>query len=413
MGEAAGRKGRRLALTLGSVALAAVVVTLLIRSMSGRTALDASELFTVARRSFPVLLREKGELKAAKSVDIKSDVEGRATIIWLIDEGTQVKKGDLLVRLASDQIEEKIRTEEIKAANSIAAVAAAEKEHEILLDQNASDQRRVELALRMARIEKQKYLEGDWQQSLLDMQLELDRAQMVLSRTQEQLIDSEDLHAKGFITESDLWRDRISAFEADIAVKKAKLLKEISLQYTHPKELEQRESDVSEGIKELERVKKSNAAKASKSASELKAKQAELAVIQERLAKFTKQRADCEIHAPQDGLVVYESGRGHWDNRQIAEGAEVHERQTIIKLPDPRVMVVTVRIHEANTDKIAIGQHAQVSVEGLPGAVFTGKVTKIAPLADSQNRWLNPDLKEYETEITLDQSDDRLKPGVT
>ncbi|MHC4609714.1 MAG: efflux RND transporter periplasmic adaptor subunit, partial [Planctomycetota bacterium] len=41
------------------------------------------------------------------------------------------------------------------------------------------------------------------------------------------------------------------------------------------------------------------------------------------------------------------------------------------------------------------------------------KVTKIAVLADSQNQWLNPDLKEYETEITLDQTDVPLKPGVT
>jgi HlyD family secretion protein len=52
-------------------------------------------------------------------------------------------------------------------------------------------------------------------------------------------------------------------------------------------------------------------------------------------------------------------------------------------------------------------------VEGLPGRVFIGKVTKIAVLADSQNMWLNPDLKEYETEITLDKTDAKLKPGVT
>jgi len=52
-------------------------------------------------------------------------------------------------------------------------------------------------------------------------------------------------------------------------------------------------------------------------------------------------------------------------------------------------------------------------VEGLPGVMLTGTVTRIAPLADSQNRWLNPDLKQYRTEITLDKADVRLTPNAT
>ena len=111
---------------------------LLARSIGGGVGGDALESFTVVRRSFPVLLREKGELKADKSVDVKCEVEGRSTIIWLIEEGTEVEEGELLVKLASDQIDEKVRTEEIKDANAAAAAEAAEKEHEILLDQNAS-----------------------------------------------------------------------------------------------------------------------------------------------------------------------------------------------------------------------------------------------------------------------------------
>jgi hypothetical protein len=60
-----------------------------------------------------------------------------------------------------------------------------------------------------------------------------------------------------------------------------------------------------------------------------------------------------------------------------------------------------------------MGQRAVVAVEGLPDKSFTGTVTKIAPLAESRNRWMNPDLKEYTTEITLDQTEPGLKPGAT
>ena len=76
-------------------------------------------------------------------------------------------------------------------------------------------------------------------------------------------------------------------------------------------------------------------------------------------------------------------------------------------------MQVVVRIHESKTDKLKLGQRVAIQVEGLPGREFSGTVSKIAAVADSQNRWLNPDLKEYETEITLDETDAPLKPGVT
>ncbi|MHC4235636.1 MAG: efflux RND transporter periplasmic adaptor subunit [Planctomycetota bacterium] len=409
--------GRSRSLRLPMIFLVVVVLGvagyLLARSIGGRSAGLALEASTVSRRSFPVLLREKGELKAAKSVDVKCEVEGRSTIISLIDEGTEVKEGDLLVKLASDQIDEKVRSEEIKDTNAAAAAAAAEKEHEILIDQNASDVRKGELALEMAGIELQKYLEGDWKQTQQDLELELERAQQVLERAKEDLKDSEELAAKEFITRGELLNDRFEERQAQHDVAKATLRKRIEEIYTHPQELQKRESDVQEVQNELKRVKKSAAAKESKSTASLEAKRAELALTRERLTKFREQQAKCEIRAPQDGLVVYDTGQSRWDRRQIAEGSEVYERQTIIKLPDPSVMVVTVRVHEAKTDRIAIGQKARVEVEGQPGKVFTGKVTKIAVLADSQNQWLNPDLKEYETEITLDQTDVPLKPGVT
>ncbi|MCH8150423.1 MAG: efflux RND transporter periplasmic adaptor subunit [Planctomycetes bacterium] len=72
-----------------------------------------------------------------------------------------------------------------------------------------------------------------------------------------------------------------------------------------------------------------------------------------------------------------------------------------------------VRIHEAKTNKLSLGQRAVIEVEGIPDTQFGGEVTKIAVIADTQNRWLNPDLKEYETEITLDPTDIPLKPGAT
>ncbi len=373
----------------------------------------AAEAHQVSRRSFSVTLNEKGELEAKKSTDVKVEVEGRSTIIWLIEEGTQVEKGDLIARIASNEIEERIQAEDIKAQNAKAAAEAADQQFEIMLDQNASDIRKARLALTNAEIEERKYVEGDSVQTLNAKENALRTAKLKLEQAQDVLKDSRALHDKGHLSKLDFERDVLSEIEANDAVEAADLDLKTFKTYTMPKELAQKASDVDEAKKDLERTIKKAEATEMKDRAQTAAKHAEYQLVQERLNKLREQQVKTELRAPAGGLVVYDTGPNRWNRREIAEGAEVFERQTVAKLPDPSQMIVKLRIHEAKTSLIAIGQKAKVEVEGIPDVLFDGVVTKIAPLADSQNNWLNPDMKEYATEIELESNNYELKPGVT
>src|SRR6185295_8076744 len=55
--------------------------------------------------------------------------------------------------------------------------------------------------------------------------------------------------------------------------------------------------------------------------------------------------------------------------------------------------------------RVSPGQSLDVSTEAYPGARFAGRVTAIAPLADSQSRVFN-------IEVTIPNADGRLKPGM-
>jgi HlyD family secretion protein len=367
----------------------------------------------VQRRTFTVKLNEKGELEATNSVDVKCEVEGRSTIIWLIPEGTEVKKGDLLVKIASNEIDDKVRAEQIKVQNAKAAADAAKQELDIALDQHASDIRKAELALDIAKTELEKYLKGDYELQLLEKKLAVETAKKTWEQSKGRLADSEALFKKKFITERELESNQLDEYKAGVEVKKSERAMAVFLDFDHPKNIQQKESDVAEAAKELERTRKKSTAQEAKLRSNLAAKDAEYQLTRDRLEKLLEQQKKTEIRAPADGLVVYYTGRHRWDRVQINEGAEVWERQTIITLPDTTQMQAKLRIHEAKTSKIALGQSATVEVEGIPGRTFTGEVTRIAPLADSQNNWLNPNLKEYDTEVTIDPNDVELKPGVT
>ncbi|MBN1491067.1 MAG: hypothetical protein JXA69_14225, partial [Phycisphaerae bacterium] len=180
-------------------------------------------LFDVVRRDFPVVLQEKGELNAANSIRISCELEGRATIIELVAEGTHVKKGDLLVQLASDQIEEQIREAETREATADAAYEAAVKELQILKDEDASKIRKGELAVWLAENQNEKYNKGDAAELRQDSNLALERAKYVLRRSEEELKDSEELYEQGFITRIELENDKFDKYTAEIELKKATL----------------------------------------------------------------------------------------------------------------------------------------------------------------------------------------------
>lgn len=372
------------------------------------------QVFTVMRRSFPIILQEKGELRAANTIDIRSELEGRSTIIYLVNEGTQVKKGDLLVELASESIDEKIRDAEIKEALARAAYEAAEKELQILRDSNASEIRKAELTKWLAEQAVKKYQEGEAAQLRQTANLAVEKAKYVVRRRQDQLKDSEQLFQQGYLTRMELENDRFNAYEAKIELEKAELDQKVVNEYTIPMALQEKQSAVREAEKDLDRTQKSAAASESKAVADVEAKKSELALTQEKLAKLREQKAKARIVATTEGLVVYakEDGWGQSDS-QIKTGAQVHERQLLIQLPDTSTMKVVLRVHEAKTEFLKIGLPAKVTIEGFSDQQFTGRISKIAALADSRSRWFNPNLKEYETEILLDGEFTHLKPGNT
>ena len=113
---------------------------------------DTSNVLTekVRKRNIVVSITEDGAVESAHNVDIKCEVQGGATILWLIKDGTFVKKGDELVRLDSSLIEEKISQQKIVFEKAKALMIEAEKTY------------------KAAEIAVAEYIEGTYVQSLQD-----------------------------------------------------------------------------------------------------------------------------------------------------------------------------------------------------------------------------------------------------
>jgi multidrug efflux pump subunit AcrA (membrane-fusion protein) len=101
-------------------------------------------LHKVKREPLIVSVTEKGTLESADNRDITCKVragsKGFATSInWVIDDGTRVKPGQLLMILDDSDLKDKEEDQKIKVESAMATKVKAEKDFEIAVKQNQKD----------------------------------------------------------------------------------------------------------------------------------------------------------------------------------------------------------------------------------------------------------------------------------
>ena len=377
---------------------------------------EEEALFTVMRDDLRISVTESGKIKASRSVNLTCELEGQSTIITIVPEGTYVNEGDVLVELDSANLRDSIDQHEITVKAAESSHTQASEAFEIQKNQNESNIKTAELARDFAKIDLDKYTEGDWPQQVREAQNKITTANSNLALKKRDLEGMERLAQKQYITEMDLKRAQYDYEVAQIALSQAEKAKELLEQYDHKKQLTKFTADYNESEKELERAKRRAASQFAQAQADLEAKKATFGMQKTRQTKLKDQLAKTTIKAPQPGLVVYASSSGERFMRSsglIAEGEKVYERQKLIELPDVSTMKVDVKVHESVRDIIKAGQQATISVEALPGLTLRGHVEKVAILPDAGERWMNPDLTVYTTSVVVDDKADALKPGMT
>ncbi|MDO8349062.1 MAG: efflux RND transporter periplasmic adaptor subunit, partial [Planctomycetota bacterium] len=225
-------------------------------------------------------------------------------------------------------------------------------------------------------------------------------------------VHSRHLESKRFITRNELEKDQLDYQSQVSQVTLAWNDLDLLINYTLAKERIKLTQDRDNALLEVERVKGSNEAAVIKADSDLQSREMEYTLAKERLENLDRQINSAVILAPTPGTVVYARiDRNRGGGEAVREGVQVRERQELIILPDTTKMRCLVKVQEAQVDKVARGQAAFVTVEAFQGEMFTGRVTSVAPVADSNSGWMTSDRKVYTTNVELDSDnpDGRLR----
>lgn len=385
-------------------------------SKPSASSLSAQSLAThrVTRGSFDMVVIANGEIEAKQKVEIKNKVDGTTTILEVVPEGTMAKKDEVLIRLADDDIRNKIEQETLSVEQARSDKLAAEQEHAIQINEADSDLKAAELKLELSKLDLQKWTRGDDPKKTRELNVAVQKTTRNLQRAKEELEASEQLYKEDFISQSELEDDRLDVIEAESDLKTAMLDVEVYKKYTRPKEQKKVQSDVDEAAAALERTKRRNESKLAQSKSKLQSKIRTLGLREDRLEKLEEQLEFCVVKAPQNGMVIYATTVSGWRRRNdpIVQGKQVRKNESLIILPDTSQMVASVKVHEALVGQLKLNLKAMVTIDATPDDPIEGKVAEIGVMA-SDGGWMNPDLREYTVKIDLPPSEGKdLKPAM-
>jgi multidrug efflux pump subunit AcrA (membrane-fusion protein) len=345
-------------------------------------------LHPVKREHLIVSVTEKGTLESADNRDIickvRAGTKGYAsTINWVIDDGSRVKPGQLLMILDDSPLRDQEEKQRIEVETALSNKVRAEKDVDIAVKQNRVNIKTAEATFIAAENALKNYTGLGYDASRAALAaLGGGAAALAEAGTFRQSVD--DLSGQVRLADSEVEQNRDRASWADRMVK---------LSYLSPAQAQAEKSRLDSSVEKLrslkaklrqllesdrdqtltnliltrdkeevnvEKVKLEAEASLAKFIAEKHKCDLLYAQADETLRDIMAQRAECRILAPDtiepnSMVVYYKNESSRWRNTSegmIEQGAQVKEGQKLLRIPDLRRMQVNTKVHEAMVARI-------------------------------------------------------------
>lgn len=361
--------------TIGVIAVAAVVVFAGVqwwKNSRGPVTPEIGLTHVVHRGDLIVTVSEQGTLESSNNTEIKCKIRGGSTVTWVIEGGTEVEPGDLLVRLDTKRIEDAIGKH---STDAFVAKATFER--------TKANVARAELAI-------DAYLEGTYKTQLNALEKNLALAEPTLKNQKKSLGQSESMFRRGYVNKYELQSRRLAVEQAELELKIRQKAIDVLNDYTKVMELEILHGN-------LHSLR-----------SKYKADEAGLRLDEGRRDTAIKELDYCEVRADRKGLVIFPSAAEWKETPDVTEGGHVRHDQVMLLMPDLTKMQIKVGIHETQVDRVEKGMKVQVT---LPDYEIEGEVDTVATVAKPAGWWTG-NMVKYDTIIKLPNTPG-VRPGMS
>ena len=375
---------------------------------------ETTPVFTVAEGPLTIGITASGSVQSRDKVVLRSELEGRNTILWVVEDGVSVKTGDLLVEFDAAALVEKRNDQEITANTAHGNLIIAEERLEVTKGECEGNLLEREVTLDLAKMALEKYEKGDFPEEKRQREADIALANEELQRAAEKLDWSRKLAKEGFLTRTELQADELALRRKEIDLEMAKTKMNVLTNYTVHQQRATLQSDVRKATRAVTRTQWQNKSQIRQGETEIVQRSREYYRATNRLAELNFQISKSKIYAPTNGIVLYSStAKRRWWENPLAAGESAVQRQELIYIPLDEGMIIEIMVPEASLNKLEAGMAATVKVDAFPDQVFNGKLSKIGILPDAQSTRLNPDLKMFKCELECDFRDAVVRPGMS
>jgi len=367
----------------------------------------------VAKESFSVLVEAIGELDAARSTVLFSQIRGdRGKIVSIVSDGTRVKEGDVLVRLDPTFFEEEVARLTAEVREWEAVVLANEQILEWEKVQSDRETKTLEFDLRAAQLDLIKLEKGEGPLELHRLEGAAREAKQDWKEKEGYFSELKALEKRGYANNIEIAQAQNKVSEAKEAFGLAKRQYESYRDYVLPSLIENAHAQVARAEMNLEQFKRGAGFKIGKAMAALRKAQQSLESTTSSLKTAQAELERTVIRAPIPGIAVLPEAFRGGIKRKPRIGDIVWQNQPLVYLPDVSQMVVKTQIREIDLHKVGVGKGAMVFVDAYPDLRLHGEVRSIGVLAESRTESHTVD-KYFQVDISVIEKDQRLRPGMT
>lgn len=365
------------------------------------------------KRDLYIEVKTVGELEAARSLTIASSIKGdQGKIIDLVADGITVQPGQILVKLDPSPFEEKLEKLHTQVKEQEAQISTLEQALEWEFIQADHKNRTAHLEVEAAQLELDKIMHGDGPQETFRLKAAMQKAWLKYDDLNVYSNDLLELQTQGFLNIAEVKQAQKKLAEEQEAYEIAKQQYDSYVEHVYPMQIKKAETHLKRAQVSQEETTKLGMYQIAKSKALLEQSRQMLAETIVQMREAERELKHTEMIAPAPGMVVLREEYRSGQKRKPRIGDILVKNQPLIDLPDLRAMIVKTRVREVDLFKVEIGKKSSIEIDAYPQLSFQGTVKSIGVLALADIGRASEE-KYFEVRIALDESDARLRPGMT
>ncbi len=381
---------------------------------------DMDRTFKVRRDDLVIGLIQGGYINASKKHKLALQANYRTKLLWVIDENSKVKAGDLLAKFETDELKEQIENLEIEVDNLSKELEIAIEAEKIQISSNAAELQSAEENLLQADDALRKYRRFERASTRDALDLAVANAETELAAARDEYATTRDSEVKVSKDENadDKKRALLETAQSKIdqkenALNTAEDNLRVFRRYDNPSKITRLVNALEQAKLNLRKVKISTESKVVQSKKSIDNYRRRIRRTTDQLNRYKEYMTMMELRAPVDGVVIYGDPDRRWGNLDVKPGIDIGKGQVLITIPEMSNLVVDFDLPEQYRSKINRGDRAVISPDSLPGEKFEGEISHIDTLPVNLVNWDSSSPKIYKSKLKLDHQSPRLVNGMS